>query len=80
MRWKSLYQYSMAKRSRSSKKLSTTITAARSAQIIYYVYLEDVAFFYFRFNFKMTGAGWMLSNFTFKSETEELFPKDFVTR
>jgi hypothetical protein len=49
-------------------------------QIIYYVYLEDVAFFYFRFNFKMTGAGWMLSNFTFKSETEELFPKDFVTR
>jgi hypothetical protein len=49
-------------------------------QVIYYAYVQDVGFIYFRFNFKMTGMGWLLANFTFKSETEELFPKDFVTR
>ena len=49
-------------------------------QIVYYAYIEDVGFIYFRFNFKMTGTGWLLANFTFKSETEELFPKDFITR
>jgi hypothetical protein len=49
-------------------------------QIIYYAYVEDVGFVYFRFNFKMTGTGWLLANFTFKSETEELFPKDFIAR
>ena len=49
-------------------------------QIIYFASFEDVGFVYFRFNFKLTGTGWLLSNFTFKSETEELFPKDFVTK
>jgi hypothetical protein len=49
-------------------------------QIVYYAYIEEVGFVYFRFNFKMTGTGWILANFNFKSETEELFPKDFITR
>jgi hypothetical protein len=26
----------------------------------------------------MTSTGWILANFNFKSETNELFPKDFV--
>jgi len=48
-------------------------------QIIFYSYVEDVGFVYFRFNFKLTSTGWLLANFSFKSEGEELFPKDFVT-
>lgn len=49
-------------------------------QIIYYAYLEDFGFIYFRFNFKLSSTGWILANFNFKSETEELFPKDFIVR
>jgi hypothetical protein len=47
-------------------------------QIVYYSYLEGIGFVYFRFNFKMTSTGWILANFSFKDETNELFPKDFT--
>ena len=47
-------------------------------QIIYYAYVENIGFVYFRLNFKITSTGWMLANFNFKTETNELFPKDFV--
>jgi hypothetical protein len=47
-------------------------------QIIYYAYVENVGFVYFRLNFKITSTGWILANFNFKGETNELFPKDFV--
>ena len=47
-------------------------------QIVYYAYVENIGFVYFRVNFKMTSTGWILANFNFKSETNELFPKDFV--
>jgi len=49
-------------------------------QIVYYSYIENLGFAYFRFNFKMTSGGWILANFTFKDETNELFPKDFTDR
>jgi hypothetical protein len=49
-------------------------------QIVFYSYVEQVGFAYFRFNFKMTSTGWILANFSFKGETNELFPKDFVER
>jgi hypothetical protein len=49
-------------------------------QIVYYSYLEGLGFVYFRFNFKMTSTGWILANFSFKDETNELFPKDFTER
>jgi hypothetical protein len=47
-------------------------------QIVYYAYVENAGFLYFRLNFKMTSTGWILANFNFKSEVNELFPKDFV--
>jgi len=47
-------------------------------EIVYYTYIEDVGFIYFRFNFKMTSHGWVLANFNFKEETNDMFPKDFV--
>jgi hypothetical protein len=28
----------------------------------------------------MTSTGWILANFSFKDETNELFPKDFTER
>ena len=49
-------------------------------QIVYYSYIENLGFIYFRFNFKMTSRGWVMANFTFKDETNELFPKDFTER
>jgi hypothetical protein len=49
-------------------------------QIVYYSYLEGLGFVYFRFNFKRTSTGWILANFSFKDETNELFPKDFTER
>jgi hypothetical protein len=49
-------------------------------QIVYYSYVEKLGFTYFRFNFKMTSGGWILANFAFKDETNELFPKDFIER
>ena len=49
-------------------------------QIVYYSYVENLGFTYFRCNFKMTNTGWVLANFAFKDETQELFPKDFIDR
>jgi hypothetical protein len=49
-------------------------------QIVYYSYVENLGFYYFRFNLKMSSTGWILANFAFKNETDELFPKDFTER
>jgi hypothetical protein len=49
-------------------------------QIVVYSKVTNVGFIYFRFNFKMSKAGWILANFLFKDETNELFPKDFITQ
>ena len=32
-------------------------------QIVYYSYVDNLGFLYFRFNFKMTSTGFILSNF-----------------
>jgi hypothetical protein len=47
-------------------------------QIVYYCFVENIGFVYFRFNYKMSDHGWILANFIFKTETNELFPKDFI--
>ena len=47
-------------------------------QIVYYSFVDNVGFIYYRFNFKMSSKGWILANFNFKTEANELFPKDFV--
>ena len=49
-------------------------------QIVYYSYVVNIGFVDHRFNFKMSSKGWILANFNFKTETNELFPKDFVDR
>ncbi|MGH6784618.1 MAG: hypothetical protein ACREBP_08355, partial [Sphingomicrobium sp.] len=49
-------------------------------QIVYYTNIEGLGFVYFRFNLKMTSQGWVLAHFFFKSETNDLLPKDFVER
>ena len=60
-----------------SKKVIDNEIGGALRQIIHYSYVEQLGFIYFRFNFKMTSKGWVLANFTFKSETDELLPKDF---
>ena len=47
-------------------------------QIVYYCFVENIEFIYFRFNFKMSSSGWILANFIFKTESSELFPKNFI--
>ena len=47
-------------------------------QIVYYTYVENFGFVYFRFSFKMTSRGWYLTNFLFKESSDELFPKDLI--
>lgn len=47
-------------------------------EIVYYSFIDNLGFVYYRFNFKMSSRGWLLANFNFKSETNELFPKDFI--
>ena len=49
-------------------------------QIVHYSYIKDLGFVYFRFNFKKSSSGWILANFTFKDEPNELFPRDFIER
>ena len=61
-----------------SKKVIDKEFSNALRQIVYYAYVENIGFLYFRSNFKMTSTGWILANFNFKSETTELFPKDFV--
>ena len=60
-----------------SKKVIDNEVGGALRQIIHYSYVEQVGFIYFRFNFKMTSKGWVLTNFNFKAETNELLPKDF---
>ena len=47
-------------------------------KIVYYCYVENIGYVYFRFNFKLAGNGWHMVHFMFRSETQELFPKDFI--
>ena len=60
-----------------SKKVIDNEISGTLRQIIYYSYVKQLGFIYFRFNFKMTSTGWVLASFNFKSEQAELFPKDF---
>jgi hypothetical protein len=46
-------------------------------QIMYYSYVDRIGFTYTRFNYKMSDRGWILANFSFKSEVNELFPPNF---
>jgi hypothetical protein len=59
------------------KKVIDNEVGGALRQIIHYAYVEQFGFIYFRFNFKMTSKGWALAHFVFKSETNELLPKDF---
>lgn len=63
-----------------SKKVIDQQYEGALRQIVYYSYIDNAGFVYFRFNFKMTSTGWILAHFIFKDETNELFPKDFVTQ
>ncbi|MBV8824883.1 MAG: hypothetical protein JO220_07860 [Hyphomicrobiales bacterium] len=60
-----------------SKKVIDEDLNGALRKIIYYAYVDKLGFVYFRFNFKMSSKGWVLAHFLFKTETNELLPKDF---
>jgi hypothetical protein len=47
-------------------------------QIMYYACYDRVGFFYFCFNFKLTGKGWLIAHFNLNNEVQRLFPKDLI--
>jgi hypothetical protein len=47
-------------------------------QIVYFLPYSDYNFLYLRFNFKRTGKGWIMANFWYKNETQEIFPPGLV--
>jgi len=47
-------------------------------QIVYVLPYTDIDFLYLRFNFKRMGKGWIMANFLYKTETQEIFPPGFV--
>ena len=48
-------------------------------EVIYVALYRQTDYMYFRFTIKKNRGGWMISNFEFKSEPADLFPKGFVT-
>jgi len=48
-------------------------------EVIYLALYRQTDYMYFKFAMKKNRGGWMISNFEFKSEPADLFPKDFVT-
>ena len=62
------------------RKVVDNEIAGALRQIIYYSYVENLGFAYFRFHFKITSNGWILTHFAFKDEAQGLFPKDFIER
>ncbi len=48
-------------------------------EVIYLALYRQTDYVYFRFTIKKNLNGWLISDFSFKSEPAELFPKDFVT-
>jgi hypothetical protein len=63
-----------------SSKVIDNMFGEALRQIVYYAAVENLGFIYFRFNLKKTSQGWVLTHFAFKSESQELFPKDFIDR
>ena len=48
-------------------------------EVIYLALYRQTDYMYFKFTMKKNNNGWLISNFEFKSEPADLFPKDFVT-
>lgn len=48
-------------------------------EVIYVAQYQRTDYIYFKFTIKKHRDGWMISNFEFKNETGDLFPKGFLT-
>ena len=47
-------------------------------EVVYVALYRQTDYMYFKFTLKKNNGGWLISNFQFKSEPADLFPKDFV--
>lgn len=46
--------------------------------LIYSKYDDNIPFLYYQFTYKMTKAGWVMTNFRFESETSRAFPEGYA--
>jgi hypothetical protein len=48
-------------------------------KLVYLYPYSDLTFLYVRYTFKRMGDGWILSNYDFKTETQNLSPPDYLS-
>jgi hypothetical protein len=60
------------------EKVQDTKYGTALREVIYLALYRQTDYMYFKFTMKNNKAGWLISNFEFKSEPAELFPKGFV--
>jgi hypothetical protein len=61
------------------EKVQDVKYGAALREVIYLALYNQTDYMYFKFTMKKNSGGWLISNFEFKSEPADLFPKDFVT-
>ena len=61
------------------EKVQDTKYGTALREVTYVALYRQTDYMYFKFTIKKNKGGWLISNFEFKSEAADLFPKDFVT-
>jgi len=62
-----------------TEKASDVKYGAALREVIFVALYQDADYVYFKFTIKKNRGGWVISNFSFATETGQLFPKDFLT-
>ena len=61
------------------EKVQDTKYGTALREVTYVALYRQTDYMYFKFTIKKNKGGWLISNFEFKSEAADLFPKGFVT-
>lgn len=61
------------------EKISDVKFGSVLREVIYLALYRRTDYMYFKFTMKKNRGGWLISNFEFKSEASDAFPKDFAT-
>lgn len=61
------------------EKISDVSVGTVMREVIYLALYGRTNYTYFKFTMKKNRGGWLISNFEFKVEPADLYPKDFVT-
>ncbi len=61
------------------EKVQDTKYGTAMREVIYLALYRQSDYMYFKFTIKKNRGGWLISNFEFKNEAADLFPKGFAT-